>query len=195
MFANDGMPQLICRTCRFQTNQAYKFKSTCKKSDDALKLYLATGSLIKPNFNENVACQVRFLCKIHTGCIFHVDFFFYKKNVVTVRKRLNIEAPASAKKKQKPTPQPVSVSYASPIRLSKTETTEVENETETILGMGMAEDEESQGAETVEEVDDLEEHDDEGEEEEEEESINPVLKVSQVCTLPIGRAGQTTPKR
>ncbi|KAF5279541.1 hypothetical protein FQR65_LT03363 [Abscondita terminalis] len=49
VFANDGMPQLICNSCRTLTQQAYTFKTTCKQSDDALKLYVATGTLIKPN--------------------------------------------------------------------------------------------------------------------------------------------------
>ncbi|XP_018320821.1 zinc finger protein 502 [Agrilus planipennis] len=48
VFPNDGMPQLICRACRYQTQQAYRFKTTCKKADDALKLFLATGNLVKP---------------------------------------------------------------------------------------------------------------------------------------------------
>lgn len=45
------MPQLICNNCRQQTIQAYNFKTTCKRSDDALKLFLATGNLIKPARN------------------------------------------------------------------------------------------------------------------------------------------------
>lgn len=50
VFSNDGMPQLICNPCRSQTLGAYNFKSTCKKADDTLKLYLATGNrkLVKP---------------------------------------------------------------------------------------------------------------------------------------------------
>nr|CAI5843253.1 unnamed protein product [Callosobruchus analis] len=42
------MPQLICNTCRNLTQQAYIFKTNCKKSDEALKLFLATGQLSKP---------------------------------------------------------------------------------------------------------------------------------------------------
>ncbi|XP_017781219.1 PREDICTED: zinc finger protein 568-like [Nicrophorus vespilloides] len=49
VFCTDGMPQLICNPCRSQTIGAYNFKTTCKKSDDALKLFLATGNLNKPN--------------------------------------------------------------------------------------------------------------------------------------------------
>nr|CAI5843255.1 unnamed protein product [Callosobruchus analis] len=48
VFKNDGMPQLICNTCRNLTQQAYIFKTNCKKSDEALKLFLATGQLSKP---------------------------------------------------------------------------------------------------------------------------------------------------
>lgn len=42
------MPQLICETCRLQAYQAYTFKTNCKKADDALKVFLATGTLVKP---------------------------------------------------------------------------------------------------------------------------------------------------
>ncbi|VEN43412.1 unnamed protein product [Callosobruchus maculatus] len=42
------MPQLICNTCRNLTQQAYIFKTNCKKADEALKLFLATGQLSKP---------------------------------------------------------------------------------------------------------------------------------------------------
>ncbi|KAJ8977992.1 hypothetical protein NQ317_004537 [Molorchus minor] len=31
VFSNDGMPQLICSSCRKLTAQAYLFKSNCKK--------------------------------------------------------------------------------------------------------------------------------------------------------------------
>nr|CAH7727062.1 unnamed protein product [Callosobruchus chinensis] len=48
VFKNDGMPQLICHSCRNLTQQAYIFKTNCKKSDEALKLFLATGQLSKP---------------------------------------------------------------------------------------------------------------------------------------------------
>ncbi|KAJ8927764.1 hypothetical protein NQ314_019768 [Rhamnusium bicolor] len=48
VFKNDGMPQLICNSCRKLTIQAYTFKSNCKKADDALKVFLATGQLSKP---------------------------------------------------------------------------------------------------------------------------------------------------
>lgn len=47
VFANDGMPQMICDDCRSQTGKSYLFKTICKRSDDALKLYLATGVLNK----------------------------------------------------------------------------------------------------------------------------------------------------
>ncbi|XP_018569397.1 zinc finger protein 235-like [Anoplophora glabripennis] len=48
VFKNDGMPQLICNYCRKLTLQAYNFKTNCKKADDALKLFLATGQFSKP---------------------------------------------------------------------------------------------------------------------------------------------------
>ncbi|XP_044729852.1 protein suppressor of hairy wing-like [Chrysoperla carnea] len=49
VFQSDGMPQLICKICRLQTSRSYKFKTHCKQSDDALKLFLATGNFKKPN--------------------------------------------------------------------------------------------------------------------------------------------------
>lgn len=62
VFANDGMPQLICDNCRRNTTMAYNFKTTCKKSDDALKLFLATGALVKPAFTHlNVPIEVCFV--------------------------------------------------------------------------------------------------------------------------------------
>ncbi|KAF5299352.1 hypothetical protein FQA39_LY02525 [Lamprigera yunnana] len=54
VFANDGMPQLICSSCRTLTQQAYNFKTTCKQSDDALKLFVATGNLVKPTNNKRI---------------------------------------------------------------------------------------------------------------------------------------------
>ncbi|CAH0559071.1 unnamed protein product [Brassicogethes aeneus] len=52
VFANDGMPQLICNVCRNLTMQAYTFKTNAKKADDALKLFLATGQLNKPQMKN-----------------------------------------------------------------------------------------------------------------------------------------------
>ncbi|KAF7274778.1 uncharacterized protein LOC143195274 isoform X2 [Rhynchophorus ferrugineus] len=48
VFPSDGLPQFICSSCKQQTNQSYIFKSNCKKADDALKNFLQTGELIKP---------------------------------------------------------------------------------------------------------------------------------------------------
>ncbi|KAK9712497.1 Zinc-finger associated domain (zf-AD) [Popillia japonica] len=61
VFQNDGMPQLICSNCRLNTIQAYTFKGTCKKSDDALKLYLTTGNtaFLKSNKAEHKIQVVR----------------------------------------------------------------------------------------------------------------------------------------
>lgn len=53
VFKNDGMPQQICNSCRTLTLQAYAFKTNCKKADDALKVFLATGQLSKP-FIQNI---------------------------------------------------------------------------------------------------------------------------------------------
>ncbi|KAK9871174.1 hypothetical protein WA026_011455 [Henosepilachna vigintioctopunctata] len=46
------MPQLICADCRTLTSQAYNFKGNCKKADDVLKLFLATGNFRRP-FSRN----------------------------------------------------------------------------------------------------------------------------------------------
>ncbi|KAG5891868.1 hypothetical protein JTB14_015887 [Gonioctena quinquepunctata] len=59
VFKNDGMPQLICSNCRNLTLQAYNFKTNCKKADDALRLFLATGQLSKPHIvNKQSTLQV-----------------------------------------------------------------------------------------------------------------------------------------
>lgn len=50
VFPNDGFPQLICGDCKQQTHQSYIFKSNCRKAEDALKNYLLTGELNKPEF-------------------------------------------------------------------------------------------------------------------------------------------------
>ncbi|CAH1159062.1 unnamed protein product [Phyllotreta striolata] len=56
---NDNMPQFICNTCRNLTSQAYIFKANCKKVDDALKLFLVTGQLTKPNMQNVVQIKVK----------------------------------------------------------------------------------------------------------------------------------------
>ncbi|XP_019872965.2 zinc finger protein 726 isoform X2 [Aethina tumida] len=48
VFSGDGMPQLLCTSCRNLTQLAYNFKTNAKKADDCLKLFLATGQLNKP---------------------------------------------------------------------------------------------------------------------------------------------------
>ncbi|CAG9840371.1 unnamed protein product [Diabrotica balteata] len=55
---SDGMPQFICKNCRNITTQAYIFKTNCKKSDDALKLFLLTGQLSKPYMHNVVQIKV-----------------------------------------------------------------------------------------------------------------------------------------
>ncbi|EEZ97251.1 histone-lysine N-methyltransferase PRDM9 [Tribolium castaneum] len=59
VFENDGMPQLICKTCRAQALQSYTFKTNCKKADDALKVFLATGSLTRPWSQEELNEQTK----------------------------------------------------------------------------------------------------------------------------------------
>uniref|UniRef100_A0A6P7HGM0 Uncharacterized protein LOC114348442 n=1 Tax=Diabrotica virgifera virgifera TaxID=50390 RepID=A0A6P7HGM0_DIAVI len=55
---SDGMPQFICKDCRNITTQAYIFKTNCKKSDDALKLFLLTGQMAKPYMHDVVQIKV-----------------------------------------------------------------------------------------------------------------------------------------
>ncbi|KAH0564015.1 uncharacterized protein LOC123273191 [Cotesia glomerata] len=48
VYAADGMPQMICKMCRWNLDRSYKFKLQCKKADDALRAYPATGVLPRP---------------------------------------------------------------------------------------------------------------------------------------------------
>lgn len=68
------MPQLICNTCRVQTVQAYNFKSLCKKSDDALKIFLATGILTKPTLSPSSAAQTNPVILVSI-ILLKIDFF------------------------------------------------------------------------------------------------------------------------
>ncbi|XP_060526327.1 transcriptional repressor CTCF-like [Cylas formicarius] len=52
VFPNDGMPQLICGNCKRETARSYIFKTNCKRADDALRLFLYTGKLTKPNLEQ-----------------------------------------------------------------------------------------------------------------------------------------------
>ncbi|XP_043274706.1 uncharacterized protein [Venturia canescens] len=48
VYAADGMPQMICRMCRWNLDRSYKFKLQCKKADEALRAYPITGVLPRP---------------------------------------------------------------------------------------------------------------------------------------------------
>lgn len=48
VYAADGMPQMICATCRWNLDRSYKFKIQCKKADEALRAYPVTGVLPRP---------------------------------------------------------------------------------------------------------------------------------------------------
>ncbi|XP_012284382.1 RE1-silencing transcription factor isoform X3 [Orussus abietinus] len=48
VYAADGMPQMICSTCRWNLDRSYKFKLQCKKADEALRAYPLSGVLPRP---------------------------------------------------------------------------------------------------------------------------------------------------
>lgn len=48
VYAADGMPQMICNTCRWNLDRSYKFKQQCKKADEALRAYPVSGVLPRP---------------------------------------------------------------------------------------------------------------------------------------------------
>ncbi|OXU28972.1 hypothetical protein TSAR_002349 [Trichomalopsis sarcophagae] len=48
VYSADGMPQMICSTCRFNLDRCYKFKQQCKKADEALRAYPISGVLPRP---------------------------------------------------------------------------------------------------------------------------------------------------
>ncbi|XP_043683100.1 uncharacterized protein LOC122636191 isoform X1 [Vespula pensylvanica] len=48
VYAADGMPQMICNMCRWNLDRSYKFKSQCKKADEALRAYPLSGVLPRP---------------------------------------------------------------------------------------------------------------------------------------------------
>ncbi|KAI4479580.1 hypothetical protein M0804_010977 [Polistes exclamans] len=48
VYAADGMPQMICNLCRWNLDRSYKFKSQCKKADEALRAYPLSGVLPRP---------------------------------------------------------------------------------------------------------------------------------------------------
>lgn len=48
VYAADGMPQMICSTCRWNLDRSYKFKQQCKKADEALRAYPVSGVLPRP---------------------------------------------------------------------------------------------------------------------------------------------------
>ncbi|XP_058121333.1 transcriptional repressor CTCF [Anopheles ziemanni] len=43
VYAGDGMPGVICHTCRILLNYHYQFKQICQTADSQLKLFLTTG--------------------------------------------------------------------------------------------------------------------------------------------------------
>lgn len=48
MYSADGMPQMICNTCRWNLDRSYKFKQQCRKADEALRSYPISGVLPRP---------------------------------------------------------------------------------------------------------------------------------------------------
>ncbi|XP_066591093.1 zinc finger protein pita-like [Prorops nasuta] len=48
VYPADGMPQMICRSCRWNLDRSYKFKVQCKQADEALRADPSTGILPRP---------------------------------------------------------------------------------------------------------------------------------------------------
>lgn len=161
------MPQLICKTCRKLTQEAYNFKTTCKKSDDALKLFLATGNLIKPGSNKR-----------------RDDAEVEKSN--TKKRNLQEKNSESITKKPKPT-EFVTLNYATSLDLPRSslsteirENIKADIETERIVEM---EEDEVERFEEIIEQNISEEHtsiQEQGKNIDDEDNINPILKVPQV---------------
>lgn len=156
------MPQLICRSCRRLTQEAYNFKTTCKKSDDALKLYLATGNLIKPSQKKRTLSSDD-----------HIDGKFKIQHVEREQ--------STSKKKRILEPEVVTINFTAPLELSKPDDNE-QNPLSCKVEGNMAGDDAIQ--ELVDEgllqVQSYEEHE---LDEEDDDTINPVLKVPQVTNL------------
>ncbi|XP_022910874.2 zinc finger protein pita-like [Onthophagus taurus] len=160
VFKNDGMPQLICDKCKTHTQQAYNFKATCKKSDDALKSYLATGDL-------------RNLQKISLKDL--------KLQVVAKKRQISQEPSTSSEStflaQKRPKPEivsPIKPNNQSQIEEETSQSPPIEFEVTSLCCDG------SPRSDTNLQQED---EDDEGEEEgDDEDNINPILKVTQVKT-------------
>lgn len=108
VFASDGMPQLICNNCRVQTVKSYNFKTMCKKSDDALKLFLATGNLIKPilRTSSSTFTIVSFITAItaitaswYKNIVFYNALIFENSLIYTISQKISGES-----QKREPSP-------------------------------------------------------------------------------------------
>ncbi|XP_037034861.1 zinc finger protein 181-like [Bradysia coprophila] len=65
VFTNDGMPSLICDSCRLLMDFCYRFKQMCKKADTLLKQFPLTGTwpekLVLPQYpDELLKAPVKF---------------------------------------------------------------------------------------------------------------------------------------
>lgn len=170
VFANDGMPQLICNICKELTQQVYNFKTTCKQSDDALKLFVATGNLVKPSGG--------------TKRIFSAS--------ITPKKSVSQDNAQSTKSRQ--SPEIVTLNYSTPMEINneisivaintpeRSDFKTDQNIEEHVMGhfeeVVEAADCENTTSQFIVENNDEEEE----EEEEEDDTINPILKVPQVET-------------
>ncbi|CAH1171139.1 unnamed protein product [Phaedon cochleariae] len=95
VFNNDGMPQMICKTCRNLTMKAYTFKLNCKKVDDAFKLFIATGQLSKPYIDAVTEMNVPRQEKTHINEMVrkiqaHKDAFEDNTNLNTIENEIEI---------------------------------------------------------------------------------------------------------
>ncbi|KAJ8920535.1 hypothetical protein NQ315_005404 [Exocentrus adspersus] len=172
VFKNDGMPQLICNYCRKLTLHAYTFKTNCKKADDALKLFLATGQLSKPYIQKieeasrelyikiNEPSPPRKMRILNTGMSASSSIIGQKSKSKRVRMEDGTEI--------------ITLNFNPQEEEDEVTVHQGENEHETILGY-------EEHTQRCDEDPSLEE----GEQlvaVEEDESINPVLKVNQVKT-------------
>ncbi|RZC36636.1 suppressor of hairy wing, partial [Asbolus verrucosus] len=156
VFENDGMPQMICKTCRAQTLQAYTFKTNCKKADDALKVFLATGSLMRPWTQEEILEQA--------------------KSFQITKRAVDKAEEARTKKVKRENPEVITLNYSSNLNQNNIgEGNNIDNEhieEPNYENTMMEEDQDNQRIEDDEFIN----------MEEEESVLNPTLKVNQVKT-------------
>jgi ribosomal protein S17E len=149
---------MICKTCRAQTLQAYTFKTNCKKADDALKVFLATGSLLRPWTQEEIV----------ENCVLQQARTFQ-----ATKRAVDRAEEVKSKKIKNETPEVITLNYSNNLSQSN-------SEEETVLN-------EQSDAPVYEHDESAEQSDQRMDDEdfmnlEEESVLNPTLKVNQVKT-------------